>query len=200
MARTVRDGWQVLREEGVVSFVRKTGRLLVDVVIAVPLFRWFLGSIGQVLFRARNQQRYATYRQKYDVDDSFVFAKPRTVLTGRGEISVGEGGHVGGGSLFEAAEETRIAVGKFARIGNNVRIYTSNNVPDQNLNAPNDEIQKRSADVDIGDGVWLGDNVLVTPGTTIGDNVVVGANAVVTSDIPDDSVFAGVPARQIREK
>mgnify|MGYP000569078906 CR=1 FL=1 len=200
MARTVRDGWRVLREEGVVSLVRKTGRLLVDVVVSVPLFRWLLGSVGQVLFRARNQQRYATYRQEYDVDDSFVFAKPRTVFTGRGEISVGGGGHVGGGSLFEAAEGTRITVGEFARIGNNVRIYTSNNVPDQNLNAPNSEIQKRSADVDIGDGVWLGDNVVVTPGTTIGDNVVVGANAVVTSDVPDDSVFGGVPARKISDK
>lgn len=182
------------------SLVRKTGRLLVDVVVSVPLFRWLLGSVGQVLFRARNQQRYATYRQEYDVDDSFVFAKPRTVFTGRGEISVGGGGHVGGGSLFEAAEGTRITVGEFARIGNNVRIYTSNNVPDQNLNAPNSEIQKRSADVDIGDGVWLGDNVVVTPGTTIGDNVVVGANAVVTSDVPDDSVFGGVPARKISDK
>lgn len=52
--------------------------------------------------------------------------------------------------------------------------------------------------VRIGNDVWLGGNVTVLPGVTIGNNVVVGAGAVVTSDIPDNSVAVGVPARVIK--
>ncbi|OED30424.1 acetyltransferase [Methanosphaera sp. WGK6] len=53
--------------------------------------------------------------------------------------------------------------------------------------------------VTIGDDVWLGGNVTVLPGVTIGNNVVVGAGAVVTRDIPDNSLAVGVPAKVIRE-
>ena len=51
--------------------------------------------------------------------------------------------------------------------------------------------------VEIGDGCWLGENVAVI-GASIGKNCVIGANAVVTSDIPDYCVAVGVPARVIR--
>ena len=46
--------------------------------------------------------------------------------------------------------------------------------------------------------MWLGANALVMPGVTIGDNVVVSAGAVVTRDIPSDSLAMGVPARVVR--
>lgn len=53
------------------------------------------------------------------------------------------------------------------------------------------------APVRIGDCAWLGQNVVVTKGTTIGCGAVVGANAVVTTDVPDGAIMGGVPARQI---
>jgi acetyltransferase-like isoleucine patch superfamily enzyme len=53
--------------------------------------------------------------------------------------------------------------------------------------------------VNIGDGSWLGHGVVVLPGVTIGRNVAVGANSVVTRDLPDFCVAAGVPARVIRQ-
>ena len=46
--------------------------------------------------------------------------------------------------------------------------------------------------------MWLGANGLVMPGVTIGDKVVVSAGAVVTRDIPSDSLAMGVPARVAR--
>ena len=45
---------------------------------------------------------------------------------------------------------------------------------------------------------WLGMNVTVCPGVTIGRYAVVGAGAVVTKDVPDYAVVAGVPAKVIR--
>ncbi|MGB0833768.1 MAG: acyltransferase [Psychrobium sp.] len=49
----------------------------------------------------------------------------------------------------------------------------------------------------IGSGSWLGENVAII-GCTIGRNCVVAANAVVTKDVPDYSVVAGVPAKVIK--
>ena len=45
---------------------------------------------------------------------------------------------------------------------------------------------------------WFGLNVLVTNGADIGNGVVAGAGAVITRDVPDYAVVAGVPARIIR--
>lgn len=50
----------------------------------------------------------------------------------------------------------------------------------------------------LGNDVYLGNNVLLLPGVTVGNDVVVGAGAVVTHDIPDHSVAAGVPARVVK--
>ena len=52
-------------------------------------------------------------------------------------------------------------------------------------------------DVAIGDHTWLGENVCVLAGVRIGRHCVIGCNAVVTRDIPDESIAVGIPARVI---
>lgn len=52
--------------------------------------------------------------------------------------------------------------------------------------------------ITIGSDVWLGKNVLITNSSNIGNGVIAGAGAVITKDIPDYAVVAGVPARIIR--
>lgn len=52
--------------------------------------------------------------------------------------------------------------------------------------------------ISIGDDVWIGGNVTVTGGVHIGNNVIIGAGAVVVSDIPDNVIAAGVPAKVIK--
>ncbi|MGH9108297.1 MAG: DapH/DapD/GlmU-related protein [Acidimicrobiales bacterium] len=54
------------------------------------------------------------------------------------------------------------------------------------------------AAVRIGDGSWLGANVVVLPGADIGCHVVVAAGAVVRGQVPNRCVVAGVPARVVR--
>jgi serine acetyltransferase len=55
----------------------------------------------------------------------------------------------------------------------------------------------RFAPVEIGDRVFIGYGAVVMPGLTIGSDSVVGAGAVVTKDVPPNTVVAGVPARVI---
>ena len=53
-------------------------------------------------------------------------------------------------------------------------------------------------DVRVGHNVWMGYGACVLRGTTVGDNAIVGTSAVVTADVPDNAVVAGIPARVIR--
>lgn len=50
----------------------------------------------------------------------------------------------------------------------------------------------------IGDDVWIGANAVILPGVTIGRHCVVAAGAVVTADVPDNTVVGGVPAKIIK--
>ncbi len=53
-------------------------------------------------------------------------------------------------------------------------------------------------DVRVGHNVWIGYGACVLRGVSIGDNSIVGTNAVVTREVPENAVVAGVPARTIR--
>jgi acetyltransferase-like isoleucine patch superfamily enzyme len=55
----------------------------------------------------------------------------------------------------------------------------------------------RHAPIRIGDDCWLGSHVSVLRGVSIGDGAVIGSKSVVTADVPDQAIVAGVPAKQI---
>ena len=55
-------------------------------------------------------------------------------------------------------------------------------------------------DVNIGNNVLLGSNVVIMPGISIGNHSVVGAGSIVTKNIGDFEVWAGIPAKFIRKR
>lgn len=90
----------------------------------------------------------------------------------------------------------KITFGDNCLLAPNVSIYTAGHPihPDSR-----NSLYEYGIDVNIGDNVWLGGNVIVCPGVTIGSNCVIGAGSVVTRDIPDWSLAAGNPCRVIRK-
>ena len=50
----------------------------------------------------------------------------------------------------------------------------------------------------VGNNVWIGYGACVLRGVTVGDNCIVGTNSVLTREVPENAVVAGVPARVIR--
>lgn len=62
------------------------------------------------------------------------------------------------------------------------------------------EQQWMEKDVIIGNGVWLGANAVIVPGLKIGDGSIVAAGAVVTKDVPTNSIVGGVPAKVIKAR
>jgi len=53
-------------------------------------------------------------------------------------------------------------------------------------------------DVRIGHNVWIGYGACILRGVSVGNNAIIGTNSVVTTDVPDNAVVGGVPARVIR--
>lgn len=94
------------------------------------------------------------------------------------------------------ADRGKIRIGQRCLIGNNFFCVDSDfHVLDYRSRGV---AQYKCRDVFIGDDVFIGSDVKVLKGVTIGDGAVVGAGSVVVCDIPELSVFAGVPARFIK--
>ena len=57
-----------------------------------------------------------------------------------------------------------------------------------------DEYKDKVGKVKIGDNCFIGFRTIVLPNVTIGNNCIVGAGSIVSKDLPDNGVYAGVPA------
>jgi len=60
------------------------------------------------------------------------------------------------------------------------------------------DIQKGGNDIVIKDGCWIASRAIILGGVTVGKGCLVCAGAVVTNDVPDNTMVAGVPAKFIK--
>lgn len=89
-----------------------------------------------------------------------------------------------------------VTIGDRCHIAPNVTIITESHGVDV---APRRAGLLYARPVSIGDDCWIGTNVVILPGVTIGKGCTIGSCAVVSKNIPDFCVAAGVPARVIKE-
>lgn len=106
-------------------------------------------------------------------------------------IRLGRRVFINSGCKFQ--DQGGITIGDDSLIGHNTVIATLNH----DL-APARRADLHPAPVVIGNKVWIGANATVLPGVRIGDNSIVGAGAVVTKDVPANTVVVGSPARVVR--
>ena len=100
------------------------------------------------------------------------------------------------GNISWSTEPWIITLGNNVHITDGVKFITHdggtllyrNQVPDLEITGP----------ITVGNDVYIGNNVIILPNVHIGNNVVIGAGAVVTKNIPDNSLAVGVPARVIK--
>lgn len=91
-------------------------------------------------------------------------------------------------SCFESIE-----IGEDVAISENVCIRDSDN------HQITSHTHSKTKPIKIGNHVWIGMNVTILKGVTIGDGAIIAANSVVTTNIPEKSLAAGVPAKVIKE-
>lgn len=89
-------------------------------------------------------------------------------------------------------QKARICIGSGVRIAPNVRLHAAGHDPNDFL------LRDTAADIVVCDHAWLGAASLILAGVQIGEHAVVAAGAVVTGNVPDGAIVAGVPARVIR--
>lgn len=126
---------------------------------------------------------------------SFIFS---SVLPEPPLLSIGSGSYINHNCSFIVA--SRVSIGARALIASGVTIFDS---PGHSLDRERRQLglpprPSEIRPVSIGDDVWICTGATIFPGVTIGDGSVIALGSVVTSDVPADSLAAGVPARVIR--
>ena len=90
-----------------------------------------------------------------------------------------------------------IHIGRGVDIAPNCALYSYDHgfAPDKSIR---EQPLKTKGDIIIGDHAWLGVGVIVLSGVHIGQGAVIGAGSLVTSDIPDNAIAVGNPARVVK--
>lgn len=114
-------------------------------------------------------------------------------------IYIGDNSYINAGGVFAASKNASITIGNNCLISYNVFMRTdSHNYLDKNELINKQGMNEKS--IVIGDDVWIGYGAMIMSGVNVANGCVIGANAVVTEDTEPYSVYAGVPARKIKER
>lgn len=141
--------------------------------------------------------------------------EPGTLIVGRNAAFIMEDGHfsIRSGAFVEVKQGATLHIkgqkGYIARnvqiecwgrieIGSGVAIGPDVIIRDCDGHPMNDEIVAPIKSVKIGNKVWIGARAMILKGVTIGDGSIVAAGAIVTKDVPANSIAAGAPARVIK--
>ncbi|MFE7416410.1 acyltransferase [Rhodococcus sp. NPDC057529] len=116
------------------------------------------------------------------------------VWFGSKRVSIGANTFINYGCMFNTSAP--VSIGRNCDVGMGVLFVTSTH----ELGDP----QKRAGralvkPVSIGDGVWIGARAVILPGVRIASGSVIAAGAIVTDDIEANAMYAGTPARKIRD-
>jgi acetyltransferase-like isoleucine patch superfamily enzyme len=169
------------------------------------LLKWFLNFFGRIAKLTYRQvdETYADWKYVY-----FAFYQKillfnvhvpwpvhyTSIVTSPSRIKFGRKTSPGSGPCQYIQGTNGIDIGDNVQFGPGVQLISANHDPDDF------DLPIATRPLRIGSNVWIGGNAIVLPGVSIGDNVIVGAGAVVTKDLPSNSVAVGNPARVIRQK
>jgi acetyltransferase-like isoleucine patch superfamily enzyme len=178
-----------------VWFVRRAWRRSFSLLAAGGFAEFGAGSVLEPPIRLENQGRIAIGRNVFVGPGSCLLTHPE----GGDEVAleIGDGVNIAGTCVISAVSHVRL--GRSVLLARNVYIADHGHAFEDLGRPVLDQGVTDVRPVEIGDGAWLGQNVVVCPGVRIGRGAVIGANAVVREDVPDHSVAVGVPARVVRE-
>jgi acetyltransferase-like isoleucine patch superfamily enzyme len=129
-----------------------------------------------------------------------VKIRPNALLFDPERIYIGDNTRIGAYNMLWGGKESAvIKIGSNVATGPNVKIIAFDHGTEM-VSIPITDQPTTEKDIFIGDNVWIGANAIITAGCNIGNGVVVAAGSVVTRDIPDNTICAGVPAKVIKKR
>ena len=162
--------------------------------------RWFVRLLAPIYQqRGRGSKIYASVRMDTPPYRRFVLGKKSVVESyscinnAVGDVVIGHHTRIGLHNTIIGP----VTIGSHVNLAQGITVTALNH----NFSETGKRIDEQgvsTAPVIIGDDVWIGTNAVILPGVTIGSHCVVAAGAVVTKDVPDGCVVAGVPAKIIK--
>lgn len=131
-----------------------------------------------------------------------LFGKTGNSIYVNPPLYVDYGRHVEIGDNFYAnmdcvfLDVNKISIGDNVMVGPRVSFYTEGHPTDAEVRVKELEF---GLPIVIEDNVWIGGSASILPGVTVGENSIVAAGAVVTKDVPNNTIVGGNPARVIRK-
>ena len=158
--------------------------------------RWFIRLLAPLYqHRGKHSVIHRSARmdtppyRKFSLGDYSVIESFACINNAVGDVMIGDHTRVGLHNTIIGP----VIIGNHVNLAQGITVTALNhNFEDSNKRI--DEQGVSTSAVIIEDDIWIGANAVILPGVTIGHHSVVAAGAVVTKDIPDNSIAIGVPA------
>lgn len=168
------------------KFKRKIGALLYYTVARHLPVSYSGFKVGQKALRGFcGRLMLASCGKKVNIEKGALFSA---------KVSLGDYSGIG----INAHISGTCTIGSHVMMGPNVTIITRNHKHDDLTQPMMFQGFEEERPVVIGNDVWIGERVMIMPGVHIGNGCILAAGAVVTHDVPDYAVVAGVPAKIIK--
>ncbi|MEK5449404.1 acyltransferase [Paenibacillus sp. FSL R7-0331] len=136
------------------------------------------------------------------VANYYTDARIRKMYWGKLGVFMGENTFPNLGFQSTSNGEALVFIGNNVSIAPNVTLIPDSSANNgdkiKSLSYVSEKLSKKSKII-IQDEVWIGANVTILPGVKIGTCSIIGAGSIVNKDVESYCIYAGVPARKIRE-
>ena len=163
--------------------------------------RWYIRLIAPLYqHRGRGSKIYHSVRmdtppyRKFSLGRRSVVESYACINNAVGDVIIGDHTRIG----LHCTVIGPVTIGSHVNLAQGITITALNHSFEDTAKRI-DEQGITTKPVIIGDDVWIGTNAVILPGVTIGRHSVVAADAVVTKEVPEHSLVAGVPAKIIKE-
>jgi len=163
--------------------------------------RWYIRLLAPLYqHRGRGSKIYWSVRmdtppyRKFSLGTKSVIESYCCINNAVGDVLIGNHTRIGIHNTIIGP----VTIGNHVNLAQGITVTALNhNFKDTSLRI--DEQGFSTKPIVIEDDVWIGANAVILPGVTIGKHVVVAAGAVVTKDVPDNTIVGGVPAKEIKK-
>lgn len=163
--------------------------------------RWYVRLLAPLYqHRGRGSKIYCSVRmdtppyRRFSLGRRSVVESYCCINNAVGDVVIGDHTRIG----IHCTVIGPVTIGSHVNLAQGITVTALNhNFSDPSLRIDEQGVSTKA--VVIGDDVWIGANAVILPGVTIGSHVVVAAGAVVTKDVPANTLVGGVPAEIIKQ-
>ena len=146
-------------------------------------------------------------RSQIRIGKYVTMVSPKLFAFNLGKIIIGKYSYIGKDTQIDSCVEVKI--GNYCMISNNVLIQDHNSHPVKKIerrkqlielqDKPTNVYESETKKITIGDDVWIGTDSTILKNVTIGNGSIIAARAVVTKNVPSNSIVAGNPAKIVKK-